>query len=73
MMTSSVSLSSRRDTKLVVVHPEKHADGALAVPTPDHYLPLLYACALRSPGEPVATVIDGLEAGSLSMRSILVG
>ena len=56
-----------------LVHPEKHADGALAVPTPDHYLPLLYACALRSPGEPVATVIDGLEAGSLSMRSILVG
>jgi 4,5-DOPA dioxygenase extradiol len=55
------------------VHPEAHPDGALAVPSPDHYLPLLYACALRTAGEPVTTVVEGMEAGSLSMRSIRVG
>jgi 4,5-DOPA dioxygenase extradiol len=56
-----------------LVHPERHPDGALAVPTPEHYLPLLYACALRAPNDPVTTVTDGVEAGSLSMRSIRVG
>jgi 4,5-DOPA dioxygenase extradiol len=56
-----------------LVHPEAHPDGALAVPSPDHYLPLLYACALRTPDDPVTTVVDGMEAGSLSMRSIRVG
>jgi aromatic ring-opening dioxygenase catalytic subunit (LigB family) len=29
-------------------------DGALAVPTPEHYLPILYLLALQSPGEPVS-------------------
>jgi 4,5-DOPA dioxygenase extradiol len=56
-----------------LVRYEAHPDGALAVPTPDHYLPLLYACALRAPSDPVTTVVDGMEAGSLSMRAIRVG
>ncbi len=51
----------------------RHPGGTLAVPTPDHYLPLLYAAALRRPGEGVATVVDGLVAGSLSMRSVQIG
>jgi 4,5-DOPA dioxygenase extradiol len=56
-----------------LIHPERHPDGALAVPTPEHYLPLLYACALRAPGDPVRTFVEGLEGGSISMRSIVVG
>ena len=48
-------------------------DGRLAVPTPDHYLPLLYAAALRRPGETAITVTEGLEAGSLSMRAVRFG
>jgi 4,5-DOPA dioxygenase extradiol len=47
-------------------------DGRLAVPTPDHYLPLLYVAAMRRDGEALETVVDGLEAGSLSMRSIAI-
>lgn len=56
-----------------LVHPHAHADGALAVPTPEHYLPLLYACALRTRKDPVTTIVDGLDVGSISMRSVLVG
>lgn len=52
---------------------ERHPAGPLAVPTPDHYLPLLYATALRRPGDAVTTVAEGLEAGSLSMRAVRVG
>jgi 4,5-DOPA dioxygenase extradiol len=56
-----------------LVHYKSDSDGRLAVPTPEHYLPLLYVAALRAPGEPVETVVEGLEAGSLSMRSIAIG
>ncbi len=56
-----------------LVEYRRHPGGTLAVPTPDHYLPLLYAAALRRPGESVATLVDGMEAGSLSMRSIRIG
>ena len=51
----------------------RHPDGRLAVPTPEHYLPLLYVAALRRGDEPVTTIVEGLEAGSLSMRAIQVG
>lgn len=52
---------------------DRHPGGGLAVPTPDHYLPLLYAAAVRRPGETLATLVDGMEAGSLSMRSVRIG
>ena len=45
----------------------------LAVPTNDHYLPLLYAMALRRNEEPVSFAYEGMELGSLSMRCVRVG
>ncbi len=45
----------------------------LAVPTPDHYLPLIYALALKHPGEGLKFVNDVLLAGSLSMTSLRIG
>jgi 4,5-DOPA dioxygenase extradiol len=59
-----------RDALVGYLH---HPGAALAVPTPDHYLPLLYAAALRRPGEGVTTLVGGMEAGSLSMRSVRIG
>ena len=57
-----------------LVHYEQFGEGAaLSVPTPDHYLPLLYVMALREPDEKVAFFNDHLIAGSLSMTSVLVG
>ena len=57
-----------------LVHYEQFGEGAaLSVPTPDHYLPLLYVAALREPDEKVAFFNDHLIAGSLSMTSVLVG
>lgn len=49
------------------------ADGRRAHPTPEHYLPLLYAAGAGHPGEPVSEAVSGLEAGSLSMLSFRVG
>lgn len=47
--------------------------AALAAPTNDHYLPLLYAMALRKPDEDVSFTFEGIDLGSVSMRCVRVG
>ncbi|MGI9138214.1 MAG: 4,5-DOPA dioxygenase extradiol [Sediminibacterium sp.] len=44
----------------------------LAIPSPDHYLPLLYTLGLQSNGEQISIFNDKLMAGSLSMTSIKI-
>jgi 4,5-DOPA dioxygenase extradiol len=45
----------------------------LAVPTPDHYLPLLYVAALRGEGEQISFPVEGVDGGSISMLSVRIG
>jgi 4,5-DOPA dioxygenase extradiol len=44
----------------------------LAVPTPDHYLPLIYTLALKEKNESISLFNDKLVAGSLSMTSVSI-
>ncbi len=44
----------------------------LAIPTPDHYLPLLYTLGLQQKGETLSLFNDKMVAGSLSMTSIKI-
>jgi 4,5-DOPA dioxygenase extradiol len=44
----------------------------LAVPTPEHFLPMLYAMALREPDEPLEWFNDAPVAGSLTMTSFIL-
>ena len=44
----------------------------LAVPTPEHYLPLLFALALKEAGESVTYFNDYPLAGSLTMTSLVI-
>ena len=48
-------------------------DAQLAIPTPDHYLPLLYVLALQGEGEIVSFPVEGFDGGSISMLSVRIG
>jgi 4,5-DOPA dioxygenase extradiol len=48
-------------------------DALLSIPTPDHYLPLLYVAATRQSGESVQFPVEGVDGGSISMLSVQVG
>lgn len=45
----------------------------LAIPTPEHYLPLLYALALQEENDDVQLFNDKAVAGSLTMTSVKIG
>jgi 4,5-DOPA dioxygenase extradiol len=50
-----------------------HKAATLAIPTPDHYFPLLYALGLQQEKEEVRFFNDSLVAGSLTMTSVRIG
>ena len=48
-------------------------DAHLSIPTPDHYLPLLYVIGTRQSGERVHFPVEGVDGGSISMLTVEVG
>lgn len=46
-------------------------DALLSIPTPDHYLPLLYVLAAQDPNDRISYPVEGFSLGGLSMRSVL--
>jgi 4,5-DOPA dioxygenase extradiol len=48
-------------------------EAMLSIPTPDHYLPLLYVIGSRQEGELITFPIEGVDGGSISMLTAKVG
>jgi 4,5-DOPA dioxygenase extradiol len=45
----------------------------LAIPTPEHYLPLIYSLSLKTEKDELTLFNDKLQGGSLSMTSVRIG
>ena len=61
------------DQQPLVEYESLGGDAHLAIPTPDHYLPLLYVIAARQRDDAVSFPVQGVDGGSISMLSVLVG
>ena len=48
-------------------------DANLAIPTPDHYLPLLYVLGTRREEDEITFPVQGVDGGSVSMLTIRIG
>ena len=59
--------------KPLVAYEALGSDAQLSVPTPEHYLPLLYVVATRRSGEGISFPVSGVDGGSISMLSVQVG
>jgi 4,5-DOPA dioxygenase extradiol len=57
-----------------IVNPMRLGDAArLAMPTPEHYLPLLYVIGAAREEDPIEVLTDGIDLASISMLSVVVG
>ncbi len=67
------SLLLKGDYQSLIDYKKESNAIQLAIPTPDHYLPLIYTLALHDKKESISLFNDELLAGSLSMTSIKIG
>jgi 4,5-DOPA dioxygenase extradiol len=49
------------------------SDAALSIPTPEHYLPLLYILGTNQSTDSVSFPVEGVDGGSVSMLAVEVG
>jgi len=59
--------------KALIEYEKLGHEAMLSVPTPDHYLPLLYVLATRRQREVIRFPIEGVDGGSISMLAVQVG
>lgn len=66
-------LISEHNDAALVFYSALGSDAVLSVPTPDHYLPLLYVIGARHDDDVVTFPVDGMDGGSISMLGIQLG
>mgnify|MGYP000990140652 FL=1 len=59
--------------KELIQYEKLHKAATLAIPTPDHYYPLLYILALQTDNDKVEFFNDKAVGGSLTMTSVRIG
>ena len=61
------------DYKPLVNYETLGPEAILSIPTPDHYLPLLYVIASKQNREGITFPVEGVDGGSISMLAVQVG
>jgi 4,5-DOPA dioxygenase extradiol len=59
--------------KALIQYEKFGPEALLSIPTPDHYLPLLYVIATTQQREMVTFPVEGVDGGSISMLAVQVG
>lgn len=67
-----IKLISSDDHKKLINYQDLGPEANLAIPTPDHYWPLLYALGLKESDEKVEYFVKGIAYGSVSMTSFII-
>jgi 4,5-DOPA dioxygenase extradiol len=63
----------KRDHQPLVRYESLGDDARASIPTPEHYLPLLYILGAQADHESASILVDGIQNASISMLSIIVG
>jgi len=71
--THARDLLLKGDDTLLIAYERLGRDAMLSIPTPDHYLPLLYVLGLRKQNERISFPVQGVDGGSVSMLAIQIG
>jgi 4,5-DOPA dioxygenase extradiol len=66
-------LMLKNDVEPLIDYEKLGRDARLSIPTPDHYLPLLYVLGTRRNDDKIAFPVEGVDGGSISMLSVRVG
>jgi 4,5-DOPA dioxygenase extradiol len=61
------------DAGVLVDYDQLGRDALLSIPTPDHYLPLLYVIATQQHDDAISFPVEGVDGGSVSMLAVRVG
>jgi 4,5-DOPA dioxygenase extradiol len=61
------------DNEMLINYNQLGGEMKLAIPTPEHYLPLLYALALQGKNDTLSFFNDKTVGGSLAMTSLIIG
>ncbi|POS01137.1 4,5-DOPA dioxygenase extradiol [Flavobacterium croceum DSM 17960] len=64
---------SKGDVKSLIEYTKLHKASSLAIPTPDHYFPLLYTLGLQAQKDTITFFNDKAVGGSLTMTSVKIG
>jgi 4,5-DOPA dioxygenase extradiol len=61
------------DHEALINYPDLGKSARIAVPTNDHYLPLLYTLGLQGKDEAHSYIFEGFQHGNISMRCLQIG
>jgi 4,5-DOPA dioxygenase extradiol len=64
---------SSGDVSPLIAYESLGRDAMLSIPTPDHYLPLLYVLGTRQENDSITFPVEGIDGGSVSMLAVKLG